>query len=244
MGPGGGHPPRPAAPAGDPALAAPGRRHRRPAPGHGREHRDTAPAATAHVGRPAQRLGRVPQDLTAELDRLLIASAPESEALARFRFTDESDSDHESTESDPADDPRTWAGLLFGPASRGEYEAEALLDTARAVRDLAHRATASRAEATDVLAELRELTRQVLGLGGRARIGARELMMLGSLALSATPRQLADTGALARLLTHQDAALGEQSRLAPDRGPGRDWTGTGGQTPRSTPTRPRTGTAR
>ncbi|MYW30393.1 hypothetical protein GT040_14135, partial [Streptomyces sp. SID2119] len=172
-----------------------------------------------------------PQDLTAELDRLLIASAPESEALARFRFTDESDSDHESTESDPADDPRTWAGLLFGPASRGEYEAEALLDTARAVRDLAHRATASRAEATDVLAELRELTRQVLGLGGRARIGARELMMLGSLALSATPRQLADTGALARLLTHQDAALGEQSRLAPDRGPGRDWTGTGGQTP-------------
>ncbi len=171
-----------------------------------------------------------PEGLTDELDRLLAGHA-EAEALARFRFTDESDSDSESADSDPADDPRNWAGLLFGPAAREEYETEALLDTARAVRDLAHRDTEADAVATDVLAGLRELTRQVLGLGDQDPVGARDLMLLGSLALSASLDELADPDALADLLTYRDAALDDRTRIGTGRTTGRDWTGTGGLTP-------------
>ncbi|PWS40797.1 hypothetical protein DKT74_30940, partial [Streptomyces sp. ZEA17I] len=171
-----------------------------------------------------------PEGLTDELDRLLAGNA-EAEALSRFRFTDESDSDSESADSDPADDPRNWAGLLFGPAARAEYETEALLDTARAVRDLAHRDTPADAVATDVLAGLRELTRQVLGLGDQDPVGARDLMLLGSLALSAPLDALTDPDTLTDLLTYQDAALDDRTRIDTDGTTGRDWTGTGGQTP-------------
>ncbi|MBK5994932.1 lonely Cys domain-containing protein, partial [Streptomyces sp. MBT58] len=200
-------------------------RHPAPAADHNGEA-----ALPPPPGDPRSGWAEFPADLTAELDRLL-AGNPEAQALSQFRFTEESDSDDDSVESDPADDPRTWAGLLFGPASRDEYEAEALLDTARAVRDLANRGTTHAEAATDVLAGLRELTRQVLGLADQAQVGARDLMLLGSLALSADPGQLADADELARLLTYQDGVLGEGTGLGPGRGAGRDWSGTGGLTP-------------
>ncbi|MYR96708.1 lonely Cys domain-containing protein [Streptomyces sp. SID4937] len=202
---------------------------RHPAPHPATDHSGEAPLPPP-PGDPRSGWAEFPADLTAELDRLLTGN-PEAEALSQFRFTEESDSDGDSVESDPADDPRTWAGLLFGPASRDEYEVEALLDTARAVRDLADRGTTPGEAATDVLAGLRELTRQVLGLDDQAQVGARDLMLLGSLALSADPGQLADADELARLLTYQDSALGERTRLGPGHGAGRDWTGTGGRTP-------------
>jgi hypothetical protein len=87
------------------------------------------------------------------------------------------------------------------------------------------------ATAPDGPAALHALTRRVLGLGPDTPVRGRDLLLLGSLALSASPDELADADALAGYLTQYDTALDEGTRLPPEAGGGRNWTGTGDQVP-------------
>ncbi|WP_241191730.1 lonely Cys domain-containing protein, partial [Streptomyces sp. ADI97-07] len=176
---------------------------------------------------------------TAEAGPLLLPPSArsrrsEAEALAQFRFTDDTsdtDSDGESEDGAPDTAHEAWLDLLFGPAARHDYSHETLVDTASSLRDLARDHADPSFVATGVLDELHDLTRQVLGLGPDTEVHARHLLLLGSLALSASPDELADARALTSYLTRHDAALGRGTRLVAEDGTGRNWTGTGGQAP-------------
>ncbi|MEV5810575.1 hypothetical protein AB0L72_35375, partial [Streptomyces parvulus] len=154
---------------------------------------------------------------------------PETEALSRFRFADDSDGDV-SVEGGLDPVPQAWTDLLFGAAARNSHSAETLRDIARSVWDLANQLQTPSSVGTSVLDGLHNLTRRVLSLDPDGPVNGRDLLLMGSLALSASPEERSDEQALADRLTRQDIVLTEESSFPPGRGAGRNWIGTG-QTP-------------
>ncbi|WP_230543806.1 lonely Cys domain-containing protein, partial [Streptomyces griseus] len=172
-----------------------------------------------------------PEGLIESLDRLR-AGDPDAEALSRFRFTETGDSDDSaSVESDAGTVPHGWGDLLFGPAARYDYSPEALAEAVRSLEELSRRDGAHASGATGVLDSLHDLARRVLNLDPGTPVGPRDLLLLGSLALSASPDELADEDLLAAYLTRLDIALSEGTLVASGRSTGRNWAGVGGRTP-------------
>ncbi|HWU06182.1 MAG TPA: hypothetical protein VN520_07285, partial [Streptomyces sp.] len=153
------------------------------------------------------------------------ARRSEAEALARFRFTDDSASGDDA----PDAGHEAWLGLLFGPAARHDHSHETLVDTVSSLRDLARGNADQPSVATGMSDELHDLARQVLHLDPDSAVHGQHLLLLGSLALSASPDELADADALTSYLTRHDAALDRGTVLLSEDGTGRNWTGTGGQ---------------
>ncbi|MFD4763288.1 lonely Cys domain-containing protein [Streptomyces sp. NPDC058439] len=146
---------------------------------------------------------------------------PDADALARFRFTDDtSDSDSE----DDATAHERWPGLLFGPAARNDHSPEMLVGTALSLRELAQAHAESSSENTSAVEALHGLTRRLLNLGPADAVDERHILLLGSLALSASPRDLADEASLTSYLTRHDAALHPATRLVSEEGAWRNWT--------------------
>ncbi|WP_146057691.1 lonely Cys domain-containing protein, partial [Streptomyces sp. SM10] len=176
-----------------------------------------------------------------EAYELSTLSGAEAEALARFRFTDDDagslaqfrftddTSDSDSEDDTPQATHEVWLDLLFGPAVRDDYAPAMLVGTALSLRELARRSPQPPSVA--VGDPLHGLARRVLGLDPDTEVSDRHLLLLGSLALSASPSQLADEEALSAYLTSHDAALGRSTRLVSDHGTGRNWTGTGPEVP-------------
>ncbi|MFE4690582.1 lonely Cys domain-containing protein, partial [Streptomyces sp. NPDC056749] len=173
-------------------------------------------------------------------------AATEAEALAQFRFTDDTSDPDDTSDSEYSDDsedseysdseagsPQTthqvWLDVLFGPAARDDYSAEMLVGTALSLRELAQRHPQPPTGATGD--PLHGLARRVLGIAPDTEVSEQHLLVLGSLALSANPSQLADEESLSAYLTSHDAALGRGTRLVSEHGAGRNWTGTGAEVP-------------
>ncbi|MFE8008166.1 lonely Cys domain-containing protein [Streptomyces sp. NPDC057418] len=159
-------------------------------------------------------------------------SRSEAEALAQFRFTDDtSDSGSDSDDGTPGTAHEAWLDLLFGPAARHDYSPEMLVGTAASLRELAQGNPEPSSAATGARDALHQLTRRVLNLGPDAAVSERHLLLLGSLALGASPADLADEDALASYLRRHDAALDRRTALVSENGTVRNWTGTGDQVP-------------
>lgn len=103
-----------------------------------------------------------------------------------------------------------------------------LVGTALSLRELARRAPQPATGARD---PLRDLTRRVLNIGPGVAVSEQHLLLLGSLALDASPAQLADERALASHLRRHDAALDRGTALVSQDATVRNWTGTGDQVP-------------
>ncbi|MFD8803811.1 hypothetical protein ACFV0P_34900, partial [Streptomyces atroolivaceus] len=157
-------------------------------------------------------------------------SGPPDVDLAQFRFVDDS-SDTDSEDGSPDAAQEAWLDLLFGAAARHDHSPETLVDTVSSLRELALGEAVPSSVATGELDALHDLTRRVLDLGPDAPVHGQHLLLLGSLALSASPDELSDADALADYLTQHDSVLGEDTRLVSEAGTGRNWTGTGNQAP-------------
>ncbi len=154
-----------------------------------------------------------------------------ADALGQFRFADDSsDSDSEDGSQD-APQQEAWHDLLFGAAARHDHSPETLADTVSSLRELALSQSLPSSVATGELDALHDLTRRVLDLGPAVQVHGEHLLLLGSLALSASPDELSDAGALADYLTQHDAVLSQDTQVESEAGTGRNWTGTGNQAP-------------
>ncbi|MER6691047.1 lonely Cys domain-containing protein, partial [Streptomyces minutiscleroticus] len=187
---------------------------------------NTLSGAEGGGGRP--RLSRPDAEALAQFR---FADDPEAERLAQFRFADDTSDDTGSQDGDPDLTPEEYLDLLFGSAARDDHSPEMLVGTAMALRELARKHTDATGSATGVLGELHGLARRVLGLRPNTPVGEGHLLFLGSLALSASPAELAAEDALASYMRRHDAALGRETRLTRDDGTVRNWTGSGDQVP-------------